>query len=168
MKKIVIFNGAGRKNGKTAEMIKAFAEGAEGCEITEFFLQNMNIRGCVNCHGCAKKEKGCLTPCVQRDDMDKIYPAFIAADVIVFASPVYFWDITGPLKTAIDRTYSVFVNSGIPANKKECALLMTSGGSPLDHMLDWFKEFERQLGWRSLGAALNDVDAARRIGESVK
>ncbi len=66
MKKIVILNGAAKKNGNTATLIKAFTEGAEaaGNEVREFYLQNMNIRGCLDCQGCARKESGAINPCV--------------------------------------------------------------------------------------------------------
>ena len=92
VKKIVILNGAGRKNGKTAAMIDAFKAGADGNEVTEFFLQTMNIHGCLDCGGCRRKEKGSTEPCVQKDDMVRIYAAVRDADVVVFASPVYWWE----------------------------------------------------------------------------
>ena len=52
----------------------------------------------------------------------------------------YFWDITGTLKTAIDRLYAPLVNASAGA-PKETVLLMTSGGSTIHHMLDWYKNF---------------------------
>lgn len=72
MKKILILNGAGKKNGNTAALIKAFTEGAAsaGNEVKEFYLQTMTIRGCLDCQGCKRKQKGDPHPCVQKDDMD--------------------------------------------------------------------------------------------------
>ena len=169
MKNIIILNGAGKKNGNTATMIRAFSDAAKqnGNEIKEFWLQTMNIRGCMDCGGCHRKEKGSPEPCVQKDDMYRIYPAFREADVIVFASPVYWWDVTGTLKTAIDRLYGPLVNAsaGVP---KQTVLLMTSGGSTIDHMLDWYRNFEGWLHWKDAGTAMNNVEEARRIGESIK
>ncbi len=75
MKKIVILNGAGKKNGNTAAMINAFKAGAAGNEVTEFYLQTMSIHGCLDCGGCRRKEKGSSEPCVQRDDMNQIFSA---------------------------------------------------------------------------------------------
>ena len=167
MKKIVILNGAGKKNGNTAAMINAFKDGAAGNEVTEFYLQTMNIQGCLDCGGCRRKEKGSPEPCVQKDDMNQIYAGFREADVIVFASPVYWWDITGTLKTAIDRLYAPAVNGSAGA-PKETVLLMTSGGSTIDHMLDWYKNFEDWLKWKDIGTAMNDVEKAKRIGESIR
>lgn len=66
MKKIVILNGAGKKIGNTAAMINAFKEGAAGNEIKEFYLQTMNIHGCIDCGFCHKKDKGSADPCSKR------------------------------------------------------------------------------------------------------
>lgn len=85
-KKIVILNGSPRKNGNTAMLCVAFADGAQssGHTITRFDLQNMNIHGCL---GCMKGGRDAASPCVQKDDMEKIYPAYKDADVIILASP---------------------------------------------------------------------------------
>jgi len=169
MKKILILNGAGRKNGKTAAMVKAFADAASanGNEIIEFFLHDMNIAGCINCDKCKLKDVNSPEPCAQKDDMNEIYPAIRKADVIVFASPVYFWDITGTLKTAVDRLHAL-----VPYFRtqvyKETVLLMTSGGSKIDHVKEWCHGFERWFGWKSLGEAMNDMEKARAIGASIK
>ena len=164
MKRILILNGAGRTNGTTAAMTRAFTEGAgsRGHTVTEFFPQVMDIRGCRNCQSCVKTGH-----CAQRDDMDRIYPVFHEADVVVLASPVYFWDISGPLKTAVDRLYAVYRNDRT-MGKKDCVLLMTSVRSTLEHTLDWYKNFEERMEWRSLGACLNDPEEARRIGECIR
>ena len=179
MKKILILNGAGKANGNTAAMIRAFTGAAEesGNEIRELRLQQMNIHGCLDCHGCYRKPQGPANPCVQQDDMEKIYQDFAWADVVVFASPVYFWDISGVLKTAVDRLFGAVRNwggaacrkeCGGAACRKECALLMTSGGSDISHMLDWYMNFERWMGWRNIGYAMNDTRAAAKIGAGIK
>ena len=172
MKKILILNGAGKKNGNTAELIKAFTEGAEsaGNTVTEFYLQTMSIHGCLDCHGCARKEKGIPHPCVQRDDMDQIYEAFTACDVLVFASPVYWFEITGTLKTAVDRLYAVQSNLGFEACNRDTVLLLTSGAPAEQNVLpiQWYGIFE-QLGWKSLGMVLGTgkTEEARKLGASI-
>ena len=168
MKKIVILNGAGKRNGNTAAMIKAFSDAAaaNGNDIQEFYLQTMSIHGCLDCAGCKRKEKDSVEPCVQKDDMNAIYPAAKEADVLVFASPVYWWDITGTLKTAIDRLYAMLTNS-TDLSPKGTVLLLTSGGSPIDHMLDWYQNFDSWLHWENLGASLNDLEKAKLIGASI-
>ena len=105
-KKIVILNGSTRKNGNTAELVKAFAEGAaaNGNEITIFHLDSMNIGGCKGCFG-GSSNKAC--PCVQKDDMAKIYPAAKTSDIVVLASPLYYWHLSGQLRTAFDRLFAL-------------------------------------------------------------
>ena len=68
--------------------------------MQEFYLDEMNIHSCIGCLHAGNDSK---TPCSQKDDMDQIYAAFSECDVVVFASPVYFWTVTGPLKTVADR-----------------------------------------------------------------
>jgi multimeric flavodoxin WrbA len=170
MRKILILNGAGKKNGNTAALIKSFREGAEssGHEIKEFFLQNMNIHGCMDCQGCARKPSGDPQPCVQKDDMQQVYEAFAECDVVVFATPVYWFTVSGQLKLAVDRLYAVQRNHGFDACKKETVFLMTSG-APAEmnpQPVTWYNTFE-QMGWKSLGMALNDMEEARRIGSSI-
>ena len=105
-KKIVILNGSPRKTGNTSALIKSFKEGAEnsGNTVKEFFLDNMNIHGCKGCFsGNSKRE----CPCVQKDDMALIYPAIKECDVVVLASPLYYWTMSGQLRTALDRLFAL-------------------------------------------------------------
>ena len=104
-KSIVILNGAARKNGSTAKLIRAFSDGARsaGHTVQEFYLDGMNIH---SCKGCLRASRNSKSPCPQKDDMEQIYSAFADCDVVVFASPIYFWTITGPLKTVADRLYA--------------------------------------------------------------
>ena len=98
-KKIVVLNGSPRKNGNTAALVRAFTEGAEsaGHTVTEFFLDRMDIHGCKGCFG-GHSSRPC--PCVQQDDMDQIYPAVKECGVVVLASPLYYWNLSGQIRTA--------------------------------------------------------------------
>ena len=73
----------------------------------------------------------------------------------------------GTLKTAIDRLYAPMMNDSI-GSPKETVLLMTSGGSTIDHMLDWYKNFEVWLKWRDIGTAMNDEKKAKEIGSEIR
>ena len=120
--RIVVLNGSPHRNGPTSDMVNAFAEGAQeaGHEIREFNVAHMNIRGCVACEYCHTKKKGI---CVQKDDMQEIYPEILSADMVVFASPIYYFTLSAQLQAAIHRTYAI----GIPQNVKKVALIMSSG-----------------------------------------
>ena len=73
-KHILLLNGSPRSKGNTAMLCDAFTAGAQsaGHTVTRFDLQKMEIHGCL---GCMKGGKDKASPCVQKDDMNKIYPA---------------------------------------------------------------------------------------------
>ena len=120
--KILVLNGSPHLNGATSDMVAAFAKGAQeaGHEIVCMNVAHMQVRGCMACEYCREKEKGV---CVQKDDMQKIYPEILSSDMIVFASPIYYFTLSAQLQAVIHRTYSV----DIPANVKKVALIMSSG-----------------------------------------
>lgn len=153
-KKILILNGSPRKTGNTAALIRSFTEGAEssGNTVTEFFLDGLNLHGCRGCFGGGRDPEH---PCVQRDDMDKIYPVYKEADVVVLASPLYYWTISGQLKLAFDRLFAVAeCDPGLANPKKESVLLMAAEGHGFEETLYWYDHLEQHLGWRSLGKVL--------------
>ena len=172
MANIIILNGASRRNGNTAALIGAFTEGAEdaGNQVEEFYLQTMNIHGCMGCEACSKAEKGADDPCVQKDDMSKINKAFMSADVVVFASPLYFWTVSGTLKTATDRLYAELRCLGYHDFPRKSVLLMTAGGSDYSQAVRWYETFERNLGWTNLGEVLGTgkTKEAEKLGASIR
>lgn len=121
-KQILIVKGSPRKNGNTSAMADAFAKGASENEniITEAVLRDKTIGDCMGCGAC--QENGGI--CVQKDDMAEIYDAMKKADVIVLASPVYFYTWTSLMKRMIDRTFAV---EPVLENKK--FYLLSAGGS---------------------------------------
>lgn len=167
-KKILILNGSPHENGHTAKLAKSFKEGAEsaGNQVTVFHLDSMNIHGCK---GCLKASKNTSSPCAQKDDMDKIYPKFNDANVVVFASPVYFWTITGQLKSVADRLYAMLECLGHERFAKECVLLMTADGRGFDVALTWYNNYEKNLGWKNIGAVLGGekIEDAYKLGLSI-
>ena len=86
-KTILILNGSPRKNGNTSALVEAFARGAEegGSKVVPVFLGDMTIHGCKGCFGGGKNPD---SPCVQKDDMEKLYPVYRQADVVVLDMPL--------------------------------------------------------------------------------
>lgn len=172
MKNILILNGAARKNGSTKKLVDAFVRGATaaGNTVTEFYLQDMEISGCRGCGGCSRSNVAPENPCVQKDDMTKIYAAFAKCDVVVFASPVYFWSVTGTLKTAADRLYAELRCLGYGGFPREGVLLMTAGGSDYSQAVSWYRHYSTNLGWKNLGEVLGarKSSAAEKLGASIK
>lgn len=151
-KKILILNGSPRPRGNTKALIEAFERGAAGHSVTRFDLQKMNIHGCLGCCGGGKDP---ASPCVQKDGMDKIYPAYQAADVVVLASPMYYWSISGQLKCAFDRLFAVAELDPNYANPvKDCILLMAAEGADEDNFAPvraFYEGLVQRMGWKSLG-----------------
>ena len=145
-KKIVILNGSPRRTGNTSALVKAFTEGAEsaGHTVTEFFLDSMNIHGCKGCFG-EHSSKEC--PCVQRDDMNKIYPVVRECDVIVLASPLYYWNMSGQIRTAIDRLFALEEGDGnlLRGHGKASALLMAAEGHGFEDVLVYYNHLMEHL-----------------------
>lgn len=118
---IVVLSGSPRKGANTDTMVEAFAETArEGGNTVEVVrVTSKKIAGCLGCqyrfaHGGV---------CVQKDDMANVIESLKDADMVVFASPIYWFDITAQEKAAIDRLYA-FGATGFPFTKT--ALLLDS------------------------------------------
>ena len=167
-KNIIILNGAARKNGSTQKLIQSFSDGARsvGHHVQEFYLDGMNIH---SCKGCLRAGRDSKSPCAQKDDMEQIYCAFSDCDVVVFASPVYFWTITGTLKTAADRLYAELECLGYGKFARGRVLLMTSDGGDYSQAVTWYRTYERNLGWKNRGEVLGKgkSEAAFRLGSSL-
>lgn len=143
--KIVVLNGSPRKGGNTEIMVKAFAEAAGKNEVTIMNVASMNIRGCLGCKYCY----GHQGECVQKDDMAEVFEALKDADMAVFASPIYWFDISAQLKTVIDRLYAGG-STGFHFHKT--ALLLDAGA---DHVFDaviaQYKAMTSYLKWEDMG-----------------
>ena len=74
----------------------------------------------MGCEYCHTKGEG---KCIQKDDMDKVMPAYLDADMVVYASPVYYFDVTAQLSAAMQRVYAI----GKPPKATKAALLISSG-----------------------------------------
>ncbi len=180
-KKIIVLNGSPRKNGNTSALVKAFRDGAEsaGHSVTEFWLGGMKINGC---RGCCAGGKNPESPCVQKDDMEQIYPAYKEADVVVLASPLYYWTISGQLKCAFDRLFAVAECDPNYTNpRKESALLMAAEGNGFEETVYWYDRLMGHIGWKDWGKVLcggvmavgdiegkPELEEARRLGASIK
>ncbi len=167
-KKIIILNGAARKNGNTAKLVNAFAQGAApaGNQVKAFYLDGMDIH---SCKGCLRAGRDPKSPCIQKGDMEQIYAEFADADVVVFASSVYFWTITGTLKTVADRLYAELECLGYGGFPKHSVLLMTADGGNYSQAVTWYRTYERNLGWKNLGEILGKgkTKEAYQLGASI-
>ncbi len=145
MKHILVISGGGRPNGNTEQLTASFIKGAEeaGHQVKKVSLLKVQVNGCIGCNACRHNGRGC----VQRDGFQELLPQIEEADLLVFASPLYYWTISARLKALIERLYSIAQKDPAPPlgryekyPEKDCALLMTSAD-------DLFWTFEQAVSY---------------------
>lgn len=99
-KKVVVLSTSLRSNSNSELLAKSFVEGSKesGNEVEYISLKNKDIRFCIGCLACQK-----LGHCVIKDDVTDIMDSVLYADVVVWASPIYYYEMSGQMKTLIDR-----------------------------------------------------------------
>ena len=101
---IVVLSGSPRKGGNTDLLVEAFVKGASKKHNVEVVLvRDHHINPCIGCDSCFKRENN---SCFQNDNMQLIYDKLLHADMLVVASPVYFYGISSQLKAVIDRCHN--------------------------------------------------------------
>ena len=118
---ILILQGSPRANGNTAWMAEEYRKAAEakGHSVTVVNVAKKKINGCLACEYCHTKGEG---QCVQKDDMQEIYPLLQEAEALVLAAPIYYFTLSSQLQTAIHRFYAIWK----PQKVKKTALLLSS------------------------------------------
>ena len=178
MKKILVVQGGGRPNGNTAQLVNSFAKGAEesGHSVEIISLVKNEVKGCLGCNACRYGK-----PCIQKDSFHKFMPEIKAADLLVFATPLYFWTVSSRLKAFIERFYCIAQEDPNPSlgryekyPVKDCALLVTAAD-------DFFWTFEQvtsyyqfaivnYIGFRDKGMLLaggcGDTNGKPQIGRT--
>lgn len=114
--------------------------------------------------------------------MDKIYPAVREGDVIVLASPLYYWNMSGQLRTAVDRLFALEEGDGkiLRGHGKASALLMAAEGHGFEDVLLYYNHLMEHLKWENLGHVLAggnwdigdiegkpELSAAYELGKSI-
>ena len=105
-KKVLIISTSMRKNGNSDLMARAFAKGAEeaGNAVEIVSLADKQIAFCRGCFACQKTGR-----CIINDDAIAITEKIAEAEVVVWATPIYYYEMTGQMKTMIDRANALFV-----------------------------------------------------------
>lgn len=106
MKKVLILEGSPRPHGNSCILSDEFARGAEeaGCSVEKVLVARKKLSGCLGCNACYRNGG----TCVQKDDMEEIRAKMLEADVIVLASPIYFYSMTSQMKMVLDRAYAFY------------------------------------------------------------
>ena len=116
MKKVLAIVSSPRKGGNSELLVDEFIKGAQEADqdVEKVCLREKKIASCIACEACLRNGG----TCVQRDDMAEVLQKLIEADVIVLATPVYYYSVCAQMKTMIDRTLPIGANGGRMKNKE--------------------------------------------------
>lgn len=153
-KNILVLMGSPRNGGNTDKLADAFIAGAQqvGHVTVKFTTADKHIKGCIDCKSCFTKGSACSIP----DDFSILAPLLEEADMVVFATPMYWFTFPMQMKAAIDKFYS-FLVSKRPWKVKECALLVCGGGTNLDTydgFVNTYKTMADFLKWKDSGVII--------------
>jgi multimeric flavodoxin WrbA len=128
-KKVVILKSSPREKGNSSVLADQVQKGleAQGATVESIFLHRMDIKACDACDACKS-----LDGCIIDDDMKGLYDKLIAADVVVLASPIYWFTFNAQLKTFIDRWYGMETQGIRRFAGKKVGIVLAYGDSDFD------------------------------------
>jgi multimeric flavodoxin WrbA len=161
MKNVLIISSSPRKGGNSDVLCDRFSEGAKesGNHVEKVFLASKNIGYCRGCGACYDSHK-----CVQKDDMAKLLDKMVSADVIVLATPVYFYSVCGQMKTFIDRTVPRYTE----ISNKEFYYIMTAADTDkasLERVVETFRGFTKDCLENPKESGIIYGTSAWKVGE---
>lgn len=145
--KITILNGSPRMGGNTEIMADAFMEEAlkKGHDVVKLNVGQMDVIGCMACESCFANDG----QCVIEDDMTEIMERLDDTDLVVLASPIYWFDITAQLKAVIDRLYARAIKG---FHIREAVLLLDSASDGVfTAATAWYKDVTDYVHWTDRG-----------------
>ena len=149
--KILVITGSPRKNGNSNTLAEHFIRGAKeaGHEIVRFDAAFKNVHPCIACNKC-----GMNGECMFKDDFEFVRKHISDADMVVFATPMYYFGISAQIKAVIDRFYAINGSIHVP---KKAALLMTyanTAASDAKPILSHYEVLLNYLGWSDAGQVI--------------
>ncbi|MDD5816595.1 MAG: flavodoxin family protein [Marinilabiliaceae bacterium] len=147
--KIVVITSSAHTRGTSNTLAGAFIKGATeaGHEVWRFDASGKRIHACLGCDTCTNKQEGCTF----HDDMGPLYEHILDCDAIVFASPVYYFNVSAKLKAVIDRLYAY--NEHLKGCRK-AAMLIAMGdesGDSADVPTAFFNALTKYMQWVNMG-----------------
>lgn len=161
MSNIVVLVGSVRKNGNTELLAQSFVEGAkEKNEVSVVSVADYKVNPCTGCNCCFSRENH---QCVQQDDMGIIYEKLKDADLVVVASPAYFYGISAQLKAIVDRLHNPIRDE---FHIKKLALLLV-GAATLPELFDAIRvQYQMVLKFFNMkDAGMVLVQGVKEIGD---
>ena len=148
---ILVLTGSPRKNGNSNLLASRFIEGAReaGHNVTRFDAAQSEVHPCIACNSC-----GMDGPCIFKDDFETVREHIVPADMVVFATPMYYFGISAQLKAVIDRFYAINGQIHVP---KKAALLMTYANTAAEQAAPIAAHYDvllDYLGWQDAGRVI--------------
>ena len=158
--RITVLVGSPRMGGNTETLADALVAGASaaGAEVVKYTLRGKKIAPCVNCDYCHTHDR-----CAIDDSMTEVYDLLLKTDVLVFATPVYFYTMSAQLKALLDRLYNP-VRAKLPI--RATALLAVCADDTqraFDPLRATFAAIEDFLSWKRIGEVT--VDSVEKKGD---
>lgn len=162
MSNIQIFIGSPRKKGNTSYLVQKFINSLSGKLQAEInFLYDLNIQPCTDCRNC---KKGNLV-CTVQDEMQGLYEKIDQSDVLIFATPIYWFGPSAQMKLLIDRLRPYYGNKRLKGKKAALILPAGTGEADCDLTIEMFKRTFNALEIEYLGAV---TSKAYDIGDAEK
>lgn len=122
--KVLVLMGSPRPEGNSSILAEEALAGAReaGAEVAAFRLAELRINPCRACEGCRKRG---AAGCVQKDDMQKLYPRLKEADALIIAGPVYWFTMCGQVKLFMDRLYALGAENYAALKGKRIGIILT-------------------------------------------
>lgn len=161
MSKVLVLQSSARKKGHTSVLAEAFIKGAlkMGHQVESINVHFLEIKGCLGCRACQNNGGRCI----QKDEMINIYSKLHEADIIVLASPVYFYTWNAQMKAVLDRMFAVEKQL-----QNKTFYLITTGAALEESYFDLMKaSFEKfVMCFRAGGNAVGGYILGAKEGDS--
>jgi len=174
-KNILVLTGSPRRNGNSDKLAEAFMAGAfsKGHEVKRFDAARKKIGGCIACKACWKKDR----PCSFQDDFNELAPMLEAADVLVFATPIYWFNFPAQLKAVIDKMNAYLGKDCKRPLKIRESFLLTCGADEGEEIFEGitvtYRQIVKYMGWEDRGilavpgvSVKGDIDRTDAIAEA--
>lgn len=166
MKNVLVLTGSPRKNGNSELLADAFINGLKtaGYEVSKFRAGKKKILGCQACKKCYSKGNAC----VFNDDFNELAPLAENADMLVLATPLYWFSFPMQIKAAIDKLYALYIGNR-DVKIKSIAMLVcaeTDDMADFDGIVRSYQLINNYLKWEDKGILL--VPNVNEAGDILK
>jgi multimeric flavodoxin WrbA len=149
--KTLVVEASPNREGSSITIARSFMKGLRDggeTQIRELFLNDMDVRPCLGCWKCLEmSEPGCVID----DEMSDVYPQLVEADIILFATPIYWWHIAGQMKVFLDRMEGALAGDGLNnLSGKALVLILTHLVEDPDGVELAIRMFRSIAGWAGM------------------